>query len=286
MKTILIIFLALVHTTIYAQNWHVAGKLGVGNYKGDIKTNGAKLAWGIGAKYDVSEHIVARAIFNKTVLQGNDAKSSNAAQLARNLTFTAKLKEVEIAAQYQIFSLNDKWWTPYVFIGGSIYGAKPYTTDALGNKTYLQPLGTEGQGIASYGKKYKTSHLALVYGVGGEYALGEDVKVGIEAGFRYTGNDYIDDVSTTYADYANLLLGNGVQAASLAYRGSGTYPAAGTARGNSGDKDKFYFINLIVTVRPFVNQWKRTTITVFIFSKAALPVCPMCLLKSFTYKSI
>ncbi len=263
MKNILIAVLIMISNIANAQNWHVAGKFGLGSYKGDIKPSGglkqSNIGWGIGARYDVSEHIIGRIFFNATKLKADDAISNNAAQQNRNLNFTAKLREVELGAQYQIFSLNQKWWTPYVFAGVSVFGAKPYTTNAAGTKVYLQSLGTEGQGIAGFNKKYKTTNLAFVYGVGGEYALGEDVKVGIEAGFRYTGTDYIDDVSGAYANYTTLLTGNGAQSVAMAYRGAGTYPTAGTPRGSSTNKDKFYFIQLTVTVRPFVNQWKRTS---------------------------
>jgi opacity protein-like surface antigen len=263
MKSIIALFIILYCIQLQAQNWHVSGKFGLGSYKGDLKPKGvlkqSNMAWGVGARYDINEHIVGRAFFNATKLMANDAKSNNTTQQQRNLNFTAKLREVEIGAQYQIFSLNEKWWTPYVFVGGSMFSANPYTSFGSIGKTFLQPLGTEGQGIPGYNKKYKTTNIAFMYGIGGEYALGEDVKVGIEASFRQTGTDYIDDVSNAYADYTALLFGNGPVASTLAYRGSGTYPAAGTIRGNSANKDKFFFLQIVLTVRPFVNQWKRTS---------------------------
>jgi hypothetical protein len=251
--------LALFFTSnINAQNVHVGAKFGLGSYKGDLKPNGglgqSSIAWSIGAKYDISEHLIGRAFFNRTKLKGDDAKKNN----ARNLNFEAKLNEVELGIQYQIFSLNEKWWTPYVFVGGSIYGAKAYTMLG-GKKVFLQPLSTEGQGFAPGKPTYKSTKLAFVYGLGGEYALGEDLRVGLELGLRYTGNDYIDDVSDVYVDGTQLLTNKGATAVALAYRGGGTYPTAGTARGNNSNKDNFYYLQLTVTFRPFVNQWKRTS---------------------------
>jgi hypothetical protein len=254
MKYLTLLLIVFSPLMVLSQNWHAAGKIGVGNYSGDMKSGGMKLAWSIGARYDINEHFIGRAFFNATKLNGNDAKNNN----PRNLNFTAKLREIELGIQYQIFSLNEKWWTPYVFVGGSLFFAKPFT-EAGGNKVFLQPLSTEGQGFVAGKKTYKTTNIAIPFGLGAEYALGEDVRVGLEFGFRKTFTDYIDDVSTTYADAATLLSNRGAQAVALAYRGGGSYPSAGSIRGNSANKDNFYFVQLTLTVRPFVDQYKRTS---------------------------
>jgi hypothetical protein len=45
----------------------------------------------------------------------------------------------------------------------------------------------------------------------------------------------------------------------MAYRGTGTYPATGSVRGNSKNKDSYYFIQLTFTIRPFVDWYQRTS---------------------------
>jgi hypothetical protein len=75
--------------------------------------------------------------------------------------------------------------------------------------------------------------------------LNDIFAVSFESGFRKTFTDYIDDVSGTYADYTLLNSYNPISA-QLAFRGGEvkdgiSYPAAGTQRGNSGNKDYYYF---------------------------------------------
>jgi opacity protein-like surface antigen len=248
--------------SMLAQNLHVGLKGGLGGYNGELKQKTGfgqtSFAWSIGARYDLSEHFLARGFLNFGKLHGSDAKAKTSTAQLRNLDFTAKLRELELGIQYSIFSLNEKWWTPYVFIGGSMFLAKPFTTLA-GQKVFLQPLSTEGQGFTPGKKIYKTTNFAIPFGFGAEYALSEDIRVGVEFGYHKTFTDYIDDVSTTYVDATSLLTNKGVQAVTLAYRGTGSYPATGNLRGNSKTKDAFYFAQLTFTIRPFVDQYKRTS---------------------------
>ncbi len=262
MRTFLLIL--LLPFAVQAQNWHISLKGGLVNYKGDLKQSSfglgqSKFAWAVGARYDLSEHLIARTFFNFGSLQGNDAKNKSTSLQQRNLNFKAKLREWELGLQYSIFNLNDKWWTPYVFVGGSVFSAKPYTTDNTGNKVFLQPLSTEGQGFTTGRNPYKTTQFAIPFGFGGEYLVTEDIRVGVEFGYHKTFTDYIDDVSTTYVDATTLAANKGTQAVNLAYRGTGSYPAAGSLRGNSKYKDAFYYMQFIVTIRPFVDQYQRTS---------------------------
>jgi opacity protein-like surface antigen len=260
MKYIFFIFFAIPFCS-NSQNLHLSAKFGLGGYNGELKPKTGfgqtKIGWSIGARYDLGEHLIARSYLNFGKLQATDAKQKTTATQQRNLDFTAKLREFELGIQYSIFSLNEKWWTPYVFVGGSIFTAKPYTI-LNGQKVFLQPLSTEGQGFTPGKKTYKTTSFAIPIGFGAEYALGEDVRVGIEFSYHKTFTDYIDDVSTSYVDAASLLSNKGALAVAAAYRGSGAYPPAGTIRGTPKTKDGFYFAQLVLTVRPFVNQFNRT----------------------------
>jgi hypothetical protein len=73
--------------------------------------------------------------------------------------------------------------------------------------------------------------------------------------------DYLDDVSTEYADQSVLLSARGQAAVDLAYRGdevgAGSYPTAKTPRGGASEKDGYYYMALTVTVRSFIDQYKR-----------------------------
>ena len=124
----------------------------------------------------------------------------------------------------------------------------------MGNKVFLQPLGTEGQGFFMDRQKYNLTSFALPFGGGIKFSLSENVKVRVEVGLRKTFTDYLDDVSSTYADEAQLLLNNGARAVDLAFRGDENkgglvYPPANTQRGNPGNLDWYYFTGVGVSFR-------------------------------------
>jgi hypothetical protein len=70
-----------------------------------------------------------------------------------------------------------------------------------GQKYFLRPLGTEGQGSPNYPdrKQYSTMAMCLPIGVGIKYSLTDKINLGFEILYRFTSTDYLDDVSKTYA---------------------------------------------------------------------------------------
>lgn len=248
-----------------AQNFHFSGRVGLASYQGDLKAKAVSLSqssllFSLGARYDLSEHLSARSYFTLTSLQADDKKGTATMQ-DRNLNFKSKILDWELTAQYNIFSLNSKWWTPYVFAGVGFYHFKPYTKDAAGERVFLQPLSTEGQGFAAGVDEYKLMQFAIPLGFGAEYSLNEDMRVGLEFGYRKTFTDYIDDVSGVYVDETALLNARGQTAVDLAWRGdekSGApYPAAGAPRGNPNNKDGYYYVALTYSVRFWFNKYKQ-----------------------------
>ncbi|MBX9781844.1 MAG: porin family protein [Chitinophagaceae bacterium] len=277
MKNSLLLFL-IVPFASFAQNTHIGFRFGLANYQGDLQQrrftfSQAMMVGSIGARYDLSEHLTARGFISYGSLKAADAKNKNSSLQQRNLSFETRLKELELSMQYNLFSLNDKWWTPYVFAGGSVFNFKSFANDNAGNKTYLQPLSTEGQGFIAGKNNYKRTQLAIPFGIGAEYALNEDMRIGLELGYRKTFTDYIDDVSTTYVDAAQLLAARGATAVQMAYRGNGAYPPAGSLRGSANNKDAYYFIQLTFTIRPYVDWYKRTS-GISSFKKQKRVGCP------------
>ena len=124
---------------------------GFSNYQGDLQektftfdqSNGA---FGIGVKYDVSSHISIRSSFNYGRIEGDDKWNKPILQ-ARNLSFQTKILELNLLGEYNFFDLDQHRFTPYVFGGIAVFRSNPFTRDTLGNKVFLQPLSTEGQGL-------------------------------------------------------------------------------------------------------------------------------------------
>src|SRR6185503_11329879 len=95
----------------------------------------------------------------------------------------------------------------------------------------------------------------IPFGGGLKFAISENVRVGVEMGFRKLFTDYLDDVSKTYIDPSDLLAAKGQQAVDMSYRGdevtggSATYPPKTTQRGNDKSKDFYYFTGIHLTFR-------------------------------------
>ena len=130
----------------------------------------------------------------------------------RNLDFKTNMWEVYTAIElyptlmFKKYDDYDPRLKPYVFAGVGLFHFNPKgsLTDVNGNVTWheLQPLKTEGQGMAEYpnSKPYKLTQVNIPFGAGIKYDLSEKVTIGTELLYRKTFTDYIDDVSTTYVD--------------------------------------------------------------------------------------
>jgi Outer membrane protein beta-barrel domain len=264
MKRILL-FLSLLPAACIAQNFHFSGRLGMAGYQGDLKAKSisfsqSTLLGSIGAKYDLSEHIALRSYLTLTSLRGDDKKGT-AVMRDRNLNFHTSILDWEGGVQYSFFDLNEKWWTPYAFAGIGFFHFNPYTKDTTGAKAFLHPLTTEGQGLAGGAKKYSLMQFSIPLGIGAERMLNEDMRVGLEMGYRKIFTDYLDDVSDVYIDEAALLAGRGPRAVDLAYRGDevgkGPYPAAGATRGSPKYKDGYFYMALTFTYRFYFDKYKE-----------------------------
>lgn len=250
--------------SIVAQNFHFSARAGLMGYQGDLKeisVGQSNIMGSIGARYDITEHLMARSYFAYGSLQADDKKGPPLMQL-RNLNFQTKILDWELAGQYNILNLNDHWWTPYVFGGIGVFHFNPYTFEGDA-KYFLKPLSTEGQGFLQGVPEYKLTQFSIPFGFGADYALNEDIRIGLELGYRKTFTDYIDDVSTVYADQTALLAARGQKAVDLAWRGDEvngiTYPPGGSIRGSSKYNDDYYYIALTFSIRYWFDKYKYTS---------------------------
>lgn len=260
MRTILL-FALLVPVVASAQSrLHVTLSGGLSNYYGDLQdkpltANQSHGAFGAGIKYDVTGHFAVRGQLFYARLSADD-KNNKPSLRARNLNFHSKVIEASVLGEYSLFNLENRRFTPYAFAGVAIFRFNPYTFDSTGAKYYLEPLGTEGQGLAEYAdrKMYKRTQFAIPFGAGLRLRVSEKVTLAYEFSLRKTFTDYLDDVSTTYVDPSILAAARGPKAVELSYRGGELkdgitdYPAAGSIRGGSKFKDWYYFSGLTVTI--------------------------------------
>jgi hypothetical protein len=256
MRKFILSLLILTSTVSYAQ-FRLGIFAGISNYQGDM-VQGAfavrftKGAMGISGNYDISERVTLRGGFTFGKIEGDDKYNIESVKF-RNLNFQSNLSEFSLIGEFNVFNLNNIKWSPYAFAGLAVFHFNPYTIDSVNDKVFLKPLSTEGQGIDGYDKPYSLTQVALPFGGGVKYNISDNVRVGLEIGFRKLFTDYLDDVSTNYADEADLLAARGQQAVDYAFRtdelrgSTQIYPAKGTQRGSAEQKDWYYFTGLHFT---------------------------------------
>ena len=250
----------LCFTSSYSQGVHIGIFGGASAYNGDLTdqifpekvTNGVI---GLTGAYELTDHILVRAGLAYTIIGGSDRFSDKADLRARNLSFETRLYEFSVMGEYDLFSIDQKRYTPYALAGLAIFKFDPYVFTAAKEKFYLKPLSTEGQGINGYGKNYSRTQLAIPFGGGIKYAINDNLKIGLEAHIRKLFTDYLDDVSGNYADPADLLAAKGQISVDISYRGdevtggNPAYPAKGAQRGSPKAKDMYYFAGLHLTYK-------------------------------------
>lgn len=247
-----------------AQMHHEIGLMaGVANYYGDLQTKlpadyGYKPMGGIMYKFFFSPHVGVRFGASFTQLTAADSLSDIPINQARHLSFATNLFEFHGGLELNLLPIDvDRMKvTPYVFGGVGIFYANPYTMSNNGDKVFLRPLSTEGQGLSQYPdrKEYKLVNVCFPIGGGLKFLIGKTLMVTTEVGLRYTSTDYLDDVSRSYVNMDTLAAYRGAQAVALAFRGNevagwdGAYPNYTHQRGDFKGNDWYYFAGLNVNI--------------------------------------
>ena len=260
-KIRLFILFNLLVVTAMGQRIHVGLFGGLAAYTGDLTdkiypkkvTNGAI---GVTINYELSDQIMIRTGFTYAIVGGADRFSDKADARLRNLAFETSIAEFSAVGEYYLLNLYDSRVSPYAFAGFAVYHYNPYAY-SNGQKVFLKPLSTEGQGITGYPdrKPYSLTQLAIPFGGGVKFAITEKLRVGAELGLRKLFTDYLDDVSKNYIDPADLLAAKGQLAVTMSYRGgevtggSPLYPSKATQRGSPKSKDYYYFTGIHLTYK-------------------------------------
>lgn len=250
MKFFLFSFSFFLATSIVGQKgYEVGGWLGTGFYYGDLNTGLSirkpGIAGGLIGKYNFDTRVSLKAGLNYAVVGGDDATSDNIYQYNRNLSFKSRIIDfttnVELNFLEYYHGSNDQYYTPYLLVGFSFFH---FTPQAQLNDTWydLRPLGTEGQDV---GNEYGSINAGFALGFGFKYDLNRDYSLNIEISTHRTFTDYIDDVSTVYADPLTLASRRGPISPQLADRSLiDAIGEPGRQRGNSRDNDVYNLFSI------------------------------------------
>jgi uncharacterized protein DUF6089 len=187
-----------------------------GDLNPDMHFNTPKPAVGIFFRKQFGNYIAARVQAMYTQLGYSDIyNTQNEFEHRRNLSFNTNIWELALLGDFNFFKFipgdAGHRYTPYITFGLGIFSYDPYAY-YQGQKVYLRPLGTEGQGSAAFPdrKPYSTMAFCIPLGIGFKYNINPHLNWGFEITYRFTTTDYIDDVSTTYAGINNFpMLPNG-----------------------------------------------------------------------------
>jgi len=230
--------------------------IGAAHYFGDLNTrahlNRPKPAASIFFRKNFGNYIALRIAGSFAQLGYSDIYNThNEYMHRRNLSFNSKVWELGLQGDFNFYHFMpgdpEFRFTPYITLGVSVFNYDPYAY-LNGQKYFLRPLGTEGQGLdtANLGNKpYGSMALAIPAGVGFKYSINEKINIGFEIVHRFTTTDYLDDVSKTYAD-PTLFPANPDGSPSVSYLlADRSYETGdrigikGRQRGNSRNKDQF-----------------------------------------------
>jgi hypothetical protein len=229
--------------------------LGASHYFGDLNTrakiNRPKLATSIFFRKNFGNYIALRVGAAFAQLGYSDIYNThNTYMQSRNLSFNSKVWELSLQGDFNFFRFMpgepEYSFTPYITFGVGVFSYDPYAF-LKGEKIFLRPLGTEGQGSNLYPERtpYSSMALSVPFGAGIKYSLNENVNVGFEIVYRFTNTDYLDDVSKTYVDpavfppNADGSPSDGYLLSDRSYEVGEPIGIPGRQRGNSRQKDQF-----------------------------------------------
>lgn len=224
---------------------------GASYYLGDLNPRGhfsfSHPAFGAFFRYTTNYRYAFKIGFNYGTVSADDAKSSEADQLERNLNFRSRIYELHSVAEfnfveYRIGNSRHRF-TMYIFAGLGAYYFNPQS-DIGGGYQSLRAYRTEGQS-----KNYRRLQLNIPFGLGFKWNIGDKCGIGIEWGPRRTFTDFLDDVSGVYpviTDATNPFTNRSLNGAA----------SPGSMRGNPSNKDWYFFygISLNIKLREFHKQ--------------------------------
>lgn len=242
-------FLVIVSLHLKAQAWEIGAFGGCSGYMGDLNQKNPLKVSGIGlgafARYNFNGYISLGAGVNYGMISAADSLSSNPQNRLRNLSFTTRLLEGSLTAEFNFMefvpSVSKNIYTPYVLFGVAYTNFNPQAT--YNGQTYnLRDYQTEGV-------SYKNTAVAVPFGIGFKYNVAGRMTLAANLGYRTAYTDYLDDVSGVYPDRSKM----SATAAALSDPSAKHIGTPGTQRGDLRPHDTYFFTGLSISYT-FITQ--------------------------------
>lgn len=258
-----ILFICLLGTLTWssAQQYNLGFGLraGAANFLGDIgsgdlargfvynmELRDTRNALGGFVRYRFHPIFAVQGSFDWNRVQGKDDNSDNRARQGRNLNFMNDLFHLSGKFEFypQVLAVSDVGYRgryrldyqTYFFagLGGVVHNPKALYN---GDKVKLRPLKTEGV-------SYSPVVLTLPLGGGFFFTYKKVHRFGLEYVWNWTFTDYLDDISTVYADPSKMSSDPLAPVLANRYDGVGNVPdgiqyGPGSPRGDPTDRDNF-----------------------------------------------
>lgn len=262
-KLLIVLLFLGVSSSSYAQSrWGIFAGGGATWYYGDMNDRlltHQKLFsnyWKAGILYKASQHFYITGSYASAKVVGADSLAIQDFNLRRNLHFRNEMWHSSLQVEYRILGYKNgatRKVTPYLVGGVSYFYHNPVAI-LNGNEIELRPLGTEGQNVegGGYESPYKEYSFSFPYGIGVEFKLTNALALRLEIVNHFTLTDHFDDLSSSYADSAELAgTPLGALAVQLASNWPTGYPQKGFGRGDPKDNDTYVFAGLSLLYTPF-----------------------------------
>lgn len=209
MKKILFLVLFLFSTSAFSQSfyrfrfeepWSISASVGATQYFGELYSfwkyqEGVQPDWNanLSFHYTFGTHLRARGDFSYIKMSGQDPPADPVSnRTPRDLNFRAQNWEVTGILEYyfrpvKLSNITRDLWNFYIFAGVGMSTNNPETR-LDGNWIDLRPLQLENN-------PYERYILVIPTGIGFKYKLNVYADLTLEANYRWTFTDYMDDIS-------------------------------------------------------------------------------------------
>lgn len=193
----------------------------------------------------LTSRLAARAELNGFKLNGNDNRAADSTYARqRNLSFQSLNGEINLQGVFFFKSYNGDFFRRDPF--------DPYLAGGIA-MTYLQPQAKLNgvtynlREFRTEGINYSPITMAFPIALGVKMRLNDFLNFNVEASYRLTFSDFLDDVSTSFptnvSDTLRAALSNRKDEVGVVNQQAYDQLSAGGARGNPRNNDHYFFLS-------------------------------------------